>query len=265
MMDQPWRFAQDRGFSAGGFEVKLQAGPWQARVDVRHPEAGVFAVRVADAEFPARSLLAAEAARAGQALTVADHYIRGDDLVATYQQEAQDVLRPQIYWRLIPEGRKSSAHSSRPSLGIELIVSMQTGLLHSEPACAVTSELPAAEVWRMAEDEAGRFQRVEAAAGAAVASSRADGSGVLLARCLDERFSFVQMVYPSDFHQLTVTFPASGPDSVKLVHQLFPESLEKGVIRRGRVRGWIIDRSDDFAQAAELYRRWLVDPPPLTT
>jgi hypothetical protein len=59
--------------------------------------------------------------------------------------------------------------------------------------------------------------------------------------------------------------PESGARSLRLVHHLFPESLEKGVIRRGRVRGWFLPREGDADAAAERYRQWLAEPPPLTT
>ena len=52
---------------------------------------------------------------------------------------------------------------------------------------------------------------------------------------------------------------------MRITSKLFPERLEKGVIRRGRICAWFLPREADLAIAAELFRRFVSQPPPLTT
>ena len=66
------------------------------------------------------------------------------------------------------------------------------------------------------------------------------------------------MVHPTDFV------------SARLQHTrhvettLFPEHLEKGVIRRGRICGWFMPAENDLDTAVELAREFVNEPPPLT-
>jgi hypothetical protein len=46
---------------------------------------------------------------------------------------------------------------------------------------------------------------------------------------------------------------------------LFPERLEKGVIRLARICGWFMPAENDLATAVELAKRFVAEPPPLTT
>jgi hypothetical protein len=231
MTERFWRLPTETASPDDFFTATLKAEAWEARVDVRHPQRGIHFLRTADANFPSTILLAAQIAPGNEALEVADHYIRGVDLVATYVQRTRDAVRPQIYWRLLGAGKTAPQPSSAPP-GWELIVSVQTSLLHSEPACTVLSEVAGEEAWRMSDDERGEFVRVEGGRGGDVVCTREDGTGVFLVRTSDPRFSYLQMVYPSDFHRTTVTIPGSPGASVRVAHQLFPEALEKGVIRR---------------------------------
>ena len=45
---------------------------------------------------------------------------------------------------------------------------------------------------------------------------------------------------------------------------LFPERLEKGVIRRGRVCGWFMPVENDLETAVRLARAFVEEPLPLT-
>jgi hypothetical protein len=252
-MEPAWRQTSDAG------EMLHQAGDVEARVDPRSPQKGVYAVRVAGEAFPAAVLLGADVIGRGGAAEIADQYVRGTDLVAAYEPRPEGDVRPQIYWRGLP------ASSPGAVWGMELIVSVQTGLLHSEPASTIFSELPADEVWRMSAENAGEFLRLEMPPNREIICTPDDGAPLFLLRSSGDRFSYAQMVYPSDFHRTTITVPAGPGADVRLAHELFPDPLEKGVIRRGRVRGWILQRQDDQRAAAELYRAWLAEPPPLTT
>jgi hypothetical protein len=76
-----------------------------------------------------------------------------------------------------------------------------------------------------------------------------------------DELSYAEMVHPSDFVRADVSADNSG---VRLKTELFPESLEKGVIRRARMRALFIARSADEAVAAGLWCDFSTAAPPLT-
>jgi hypothetical protein len=49
-----------------------------------------------------------------------------------------------------------------------------------------------------------------------------------------------------------------------VIAKLFPEHLEKGVIRRGRVCGWFMPAENDLETAVALARQFVAEPLPLT-
>jgi len=68
----------------------------------------------------------------GNATLLTDAYVRGNDLVATYDESADLPCRTQVYWRIENES---------DFLGIQLIVSVQTSLLDSAPSLTVASQV----------------------------------------------------------------------------------------------------------------------------
>jgi hypothetical protein len=229
-------------------------------VDVLHPQLGAHNLRVRGIALSGWRLLAALRTESEWGLPLADSYVRGTDLIAAYEPQGGQQVRPQIYWRFI-----SSPSSTAPRCGLELIVSVQTSLLHSEPRMIVESDLSDAEIWRMEREEENGFTSLDATA-EIVDCTQADCLSVFVFRPLARDFSYVQMVHPSDFHRTTLSFERQEKRGrIRIVHDLFPDPLEKGVIRRGRVRGWFVDRADDLRAAVECYRQWLDEPPPLTT
>jgi hypothetical protein len=92
------------------------------------------------------------------------------------------------------------------------------------------------------------------------------------------------MIHPGDFRGTTISATAAtaaasprtnelaqsrakSDDAVRritLTSILFPERLEKGVIRRGRLAGIFVPRDGDEEAAAHFYRQWRASPPPLT-
>jgi hypothetical protein len=89
--------------------------------------------------------------------------------------------------------------------------------------------------------------------------------GAFLFRLLDRPFSYIELVDPADCDAALIGNQPETPTAVQLSYQLFPEPIEKGVIRRARVRGLLLPRKDDVAVARDCYRQLLAAPPPLTT
>jgi hypothetical protein len=167
--------------------------------------------------------------------SVTDLYQRGVDLAATYAQSPERHFRPQIYWRYLDDDA-----TGNDVTGLELIVSAQTSLLDSQPKTVIESTLPAGEVL--------------------------DLSTAMMAACLFRptawSVSYCQMMFASDLAQSQLTKQNTLPC---LSWQLFHERLEKGVIRRGRIRGMFLPRERDSELAAACAAAFLQSPLVLST
>src|SRR5262249_34795223 len=76
--------------------------------------------------------------------------------------------------------------------------------------------------------------------------------------------SYAQLVHPSDLAATEIVADAiCGLWGVKAT--LFPEHLEKGVIRRARICGWFMPVEGDLEMASALARQFVDEPLPLTT
>lgn len=206
-----------------------------------------------DVLFPWRGFSLAASKRPGSAIlkvhtrrtqldqpeTLVDCYQRGVDLVATYVQTADRTVRPQIYWRYIP---------GEQSAGLELVLSTQTSLLASEPKLTVESTLPPGEWFPLSES-----------------GQRLNGPGEpygALFRPRDLAFSYCEFIFPAD---RAAGYFTGGDTAPSVGWELFPDSLEKGVVRRGRIRGVFIPRADDETHAATAWQQFLDSPLVLST
>jgi hypothetical protein len=70
------------------------------------------------------------------------------------------------------------------------------------------------------------------------------------------------MVHPADARRDRLTRDVAG---LRLIHHLFADELEKGVILRARLRGALLPRADDQRLALDAYRGLLDARLPLTT
>lgn len=188
-------------------------------------------------------------------MTLSEAYIRGFDLVATYAPLPPFTIQPQIYWRL----RQAPA---RDAYGVELILSVQTSQLDSEPFMPVSSQftgITSITTWKRGGNSQSRqvselpltFRSAEGAEGMIGFESRNLRGHV-----------YVEMVHPSDFH--TVTIESASDGKVRVVTENFREHLEKGVIRRARICGWFLTQADWKNAAWELFDAFRSEPAPLT-
>jgi hypothetical protein len=245
-----WRLEGARAEGAAVFQSC--DGSFGFRVNLLRPDLGMHGIAIGGTTFPHWRLLGPQLSSPQNApLVLADAYTRGADLIATYTQD-DEKLRRQIYWRDLQPTREGG----RP--GVELIVSVQTSLLHGEPRLEIASSFGPGELFMRRPD--GGLESL--ASDETVRCAAGECAGVFLLRPAGTDFSYVEMVHPSDFQGAELVFTAVG---AVIRHSLFPEPLEKGVIRRGRVRGWFVKRNGDAASATELHQAWLAEPPPLTT
>jgi hypothetical protein len=74
-------------------------------------------------------------------------------------------------------------------------------------------------------------------------------------------WSYAEMVYPGDF---TESYIRRSDDGWHTTWDLFPERLEKGVIRRARMRG-VFFAGEDLSTALAAFEHFQASPLPLTT
>jgi len=218
-------------------------------------------------------------------------YVRGADLVATYRMSNSHEICWQVYWRELVAEENAIG-------GIELIVSVQTDLLDSDPRLYVGSHFAAVELLKIAPGTSqhacsvdigsgceetgrapGRGDEDTASAegrelpGQVSSPSRSiarptfaslDPPGALLARPPQASFSYLELIHPADFSAVEVTGDGAEPPTFASRFHLFDDHLEKGVIRRARLRAVVLPRADDIAMATACYHSFLQSAIPLT-
>jgi hypothetical protein len=183
-------------------------------------------------------------------------YVRGCDLVCTYFQDDQRKLRGQVYWRALEWGPQRAP-------GVDLIVSVQTSLLDSDPTLKVRSGVQAFEVIGVKQFEPAAIEDIfKPDPNSHVVTLRGKMPACWLFRLSGAGFTYVEMVHPADF--VSSCFQETSPGELEHSTQLFQGPLEKGVILRSRLRGVIVPRSGDVAAAIACYRDFAASEPPLT-
>ncbi len=195
-----------------------------------------------------------------------DAYVRGPDLVATYEESPPAQLRTQSYWRIVAPAEIADGDASAVVAAFDLILSVNTSLLDNNPQSRVSSRIAAIEtVFELVADAAGKltFQEVDPAKSGSTAGriEYMSGTGCFLTRIGSSELSFAQMVHPVDFGGAILEV---NQQSFAISHQLFQQRLEKGVILRARVRAAVLRRQDDLSTAQAAYERFANAEPPLT-
>jgi hypothetical protein len=190
-----------------------------------------------------------------QVIEVQEQYVRGCDFVVAYARSADYPVAPQFYWR-------ATHHPAHSAVQIEMIVSVQTDLLDSRPEASVNSFALQSRLFHASRLRADAFCEV----GESKTLSRTAG-GPLAEELFVFRHeplgvSYAQLVHPSDFVAAELQLAEGRPPLVSV--ELFPDSLEKGVIRLARICGWFLPAENDLAVAVELAKQFLAEPLPLT-
>jgi hypothetical protein len=285
-MDSPaWRLDH--------YRAVLDLHSWRFSLDVARPGQGLALHdlrRQADAlsgqtvNVPARAaaglrILGVELSDcAAGDVPIAECYVRGLDLVATYMIPAL-ATRVQVYWRAAsdaPDSQELDSHTldgGAAATAIDLQVSVQTDVLDARPRVSTRSVLAGDRVERLIDARSPSLARVAIDAAAPVLLAP-DASPACLLFSLGGGLAYVEMVHPADFRQCRLS--RRGEELV-IEHDLFAEKdLEKGVILRARVRGLLLrsaatDRAGGGPAAAveviaaEAYERFVAAAPPLTT
>jgi hypothetical protein len=231
--------------------ARLLSGPIGIGIELRRPERGLV---IANDSSPKLSLnplgISLPELSWQSAKPLSDAYTRGCDLVATYLETEGHPLRVQIYWRALEQ---------RPSaIGFELMLSVQTHLLDSNPGLEViTTASNNASVLTFDSGE-GSFAepRPQSATGPAAIES-----GCYLVSMAESDWSYFEMIHPGDHHQTILS--QEGAQRV-IRRKLFERRLEKGVILRSRLQSVFVASTGDRQTAAEYYRGFAASGPTLT-
>jgi hypothetical protein len=191
-------------------------------------------------------------------LELHDWYVRGRDLVAQFEKTPAQRISPQIYWRAEDLKEFSAAR-------VEMILSMQTELLDSAPQAQVHSFSHGGELWHADSIAKPNFQPLAREShGLEFVAQRNSHEQLFVFRDGERRVSYAQLVHPTDFVSARVVTDHT-PGRWGVASTLFPERLEKGVIRRGRICGWFLPAENDLEIAVKLARQFVDEPLPLTT
>ena len=217
-------------------------------VDTKRPGNGLKSVEFAGQKFTDSHFLRIEPdpPTPGGGETIIDQYCRGDDLIVVYAQTPARSVRPHYQWRLVEFDGATA---------IELTLSMQTSLLDSNPRATAIAGMTNAkccyfdnENWHEIDPEQD--------------GPLADCCGLFLFRPEESLVSYAEIVFPSDFHGASAKSSDSG---IQIRYELFPEFLEKGVIRKARVQGVFLPRENDAELAIVAQKALASAAPPLTT
>jgi hypothetical protein len=162
-------------------------------------------------------------------------------------------IAPQFYWRTALEADGSA-------IRIELMLSVRTELLDSNPVWRLASFVKGSKLLHARSLEGVAFEDISRRG---MSFHRSDSTEHLfLFRHEEMKFSYAEMVHPSDFAAAEARLGNDQPPAV--ISEIFPERLEKGVIRRGRVCGWFMPAENDLETAVRLARAFVEEPLPLT-
>jgi hypothetical protein len=207
--------------------ARLAISPLSGEVSLTDPAAGIGRLAWRGVPLVGQVL----GVSAGASSAPQDAFSRGADLVAVYSQTEPQHFIWQVYWRVsVPEA---------DVVLLDMILSLQTPLLKSFPRVTTHSQLPAGE--------------------ASVVSSAGD---CVLLRPEEGEWSYAEMTHPKDRGQWQLSSTAN--DQLRLDRHLGGHFLEKGVIRRLRLRGAFLPRQNDLDLAARYFALLAEETPPLT-
>jgi hypothetical protein len=242
------------------YAATVQLHEFQATANLAQPHNGLTNVSIAGQLFPVARLLGLVAS--STAATACDlpteHYVRGADLIASYEEAGQWPIRVDCLWRAT-----APVATERFLAALDLVVSVRADAVDSHPELAVSSVVPANEVLRLQSRGPDGWAPLCLTTATPATIGPDSGTGCLLFRTPGFDLSYVEMVHPADFQCDEFLPDESRGDMVCIAHRLFRTNLEKGVILRARVRGIFLKRFDDMKIAAQCYADFAGADPPL--
>ena len=237
-MTSPWQFKDGTATANAQADVSIAMNPVQPIDGIKLGRSGedawnVFAIKTA----PEFSFIPEEI------------YVREQDLIARFKQSAADQFALQLNWRIV---EMSDARVSC----IELWASIQTDLLDTHPVVIASCASPKGgwevkthcDLSETTEPSSGRAEVMHDAVPAALIARSGDSVGVWMIERTDQQDA--ELLSPLENGQQDV--------------ELFGHFMEKGVIRRARMRFYTVAGELSEASLRELYQEFCASPLPLT-
>lgn len=176
-------------------------------------------------------------------LILQHRYVRGTSLVCCYAWKNDRGTSVESSWSVL--------QMETESVGIELLTSVQDNPPDETPVVLVGTTVQVEECLLLDADSQcwSCFDRAEGPRALEAPSG-------ILCRQQGGKQSYLEMLHPTDFAAGELRAGKDQPAEVSWTYQLSHDQLEKGVIRRSRLQGWIIPREDDQQQAEVLVRRF---------
>ncbi|MCC6508785.1 MAG: hypothetical protein IT423_06740 [Pirellulaceae bacterium] len=248
----PTRNALIMQWSVTGQMATLDSADWQWSLDMSQPNSGVACrYTCAQSRLMLGHLLKVNPIP-GHACQIDDWFARGSDLMVRYGQSNADQFAFQLDYRAVPSADSSTGQFLSPgkqSCGLDIWLSVQTQLLDSYPTLELSNQVSDSQ-WKAFDGD-----------GLAIdgdASLVHNAVGMLT--CQSQRGSIAILIHPSDQPQTELL---TGEGITRL--RLFGNFMEKGVIRRARVRCLVCREQLDARTIQQVYEDFADSPLPLTT
>jgi hypothetical protein len=237
--------------------AQLTLPPLAGSLDASLPSEGLGELQLQEQPVPAAHILGIGLKGMADGRPPVDSYIRQPDFVAEYATSELTAVDLQVTWRAFVD--------ATALCGIEAIISVRTDLLDSDPQAAASSCLPADQVLSLTAETDPHFQLLQIHQNERVCLDANESSGAFLFRLHSSPYSYLEMVHPNDFVTIEFARQTNSQGILSTQFSMFDERLEKGVIRRGRLRGIFLPREEDTAQALQCYHQFLDSAVPLST
>jgi hypothetical protein len=199
------------------------------------------------------------------ATTPEEVYARENDLICRYQQSDQAAFSFQLDWQLLPP-------QGPFELGAELWLSVQTNLLNTQPMLEIVSRSLGKSAWQV-------WNHPQLSDNALADDAPHRGPAALVCQlqtAAGQTFSGLWLIEPTDQRHasLHVEQPLEAQDNGNEQTQatssqvaricLFGHFMEKGVIRRGRMRFLLASSPIEHKDICSAYEQFSHSPLPLT-
>ena len=185
-------------------------------------------------------------------------FVRGADFIATLTpnsgQSDQQPFLSQVYWRAVAQ--------EDSMILLDTIISVHTEQLESMPLINICTQLESDEVWLLDVKEGEKYS-TDLLTSLHMPKTIAQRPVCAVMRGLANDWSYAEMTHPEDLGICQIQLTKSGCPIVQ--RQFGGQMLEKGVIRRIRIRGVFLPRNHDLELAARCFASMAAESPPLTT
>lgn len=246
--------------------ANFNTGKYYGTLDISAPQDGIT-VHQTGVDSVTRGLLGVTFADAGR-MRMQDCYPRVDDFIAIYPQTSSRPFNVQLQYRIFAGGEEDSVFPAdchaEDCLLIEQWISNYTFSLDTHPQLDVQlfpvfhDSVDAFQVWQDIDDEL-----------IPLATSESEGANIaaIVAPAYGSHPALAVLIHPRD--QADADFSVEGSSDKSAVGiamlRLFDRFMEKGVIRRARLRLLVSRSPIDEDLLLKHYQHFANSPLPLTT